>query len=291
MKNGHHIPFNLFPQDFLESKSKIFLHWSDELMPFFPDLDKTLLQTRMTINPNAYVSVALFLSSFYFIFFSLLFVAGGFFFNQLSWFSFLVPIIITFFVFLSVIFYPKVQTKKRMKQIDANLIPAMRHLLIQIKSGVTLFEGMHGISSDYGEVSAVFSKAVSEITTGRKETEVLSEMSELNPSFAFRRVIWQLNNALRSGSDLGDALETVINDLTKEQITAIKKYGQELNPWTMIYMVMAVIFPSLGITFLVIITSFTGITIPIIIYPTILGALIGFQLFFMNFVKEKRPAI
>jgi len=285
------LPFSLFPNNLLFNWSKIFLHWSDEVIPLFPDLDDDLKQSEMDIDGNTYVSAALFLTSFYLIFFLILFVGGGILFNQFSFISFIVPIFVCFFVFTSVIYYPKVQTRKRMKKLDANLISAMRHMLIEIKSGVTLFEAMHDISTEYGEVSRVFSKAVNDIATGRKETDVLAEMSELNPSFALRRAVWQISNALQSGSDIGAALEAIIHDLTQEQIISIKKYGQELNPWTMVYMVVAVIFPSLGITFLVIITSFTDITIPPIMFPVILGALVGFHLFFMSFVKNKRPAI
>jgi len=178
-----------------------------------------------------------------------------------------------------------------MRELEKNLVPALRHLLIEVKSGVPLFNAMAGITKGYGEVSQEFKRIIKDINTGAKEVDALNDSVQRNPSFAFRRGLWQISNAITSGADIGDALKAIIEDLTKEQITAIRRYGQELNPWTMIYMVAAVIIPSLGVTFLVVISAFSGALIPKIIYPMIAGFLLCFQLFFMNFVKSKRPAV
>lgn len=112
-----------------------------------------------------------------------------------------------------------------------------------------------------------------------------------NPSLYFRRAIWQLVNALKAGSDIASALGAIVETLTREQIIAIRRYGQELNPYTMIYMLAAVILPSLGITFLIIISSFTGLQIPTLIFPAILVFLAFFQFFYSGIIKTKRPVM
>ena len=82
-------------------------------------------------------------------------------------------------------------------------------------------------------------------------------------------------------------MESLVND----QIIAVRRYSQELSPYTMMYMLAAVILPSLGITFLIIISSFSGISVPKLIYPLIVIGLALFQFFYMGLIKTKRPVM
>jgi hypothetical protein len=59
----------------------------------------------------------------------------------------------------------------------------------------------------------------------------------------------------------------------------------------MIYMVMAVVLPSLGITMIIIIMSFMNVLIPITVFPAVFLFLLVFQLFFISFVKSRRPQV
>ena len=140
-------------------------------------------------------------------------------------------------------------------------------------------------------MSNAFSKIVQKINSGVPELEALAEASTTNPSHQYRRLLWQISNALKVGSDLGRVLELQIDELTRERVDQIRRYGQELSPWTMIYMMAAVIVPSLGVTMLIVIVGFLDVTVPKIILAVVLAGLIGFQLFFLNFVNSRRPAI
>jgi flagellar protein FlaJ len=148
-----------------------------------------------------------------------------------------------------------------------------------------------GVSTGYEKLSDEFMKIVKNINAGKSQIEALNEASERNPSLYFRRALWQIVNAIKAGSDIGNTLEVITNDLSDKQINEIKSYGQELNPWTMMYMIVAVIAPSLGVTFLIILSSFSGISIPELIFPAILLGLFLFQIFFIGFIKSKRPSI
>ena len=132
---------------------------------------------------------------------------------------------------------------------------------------------------------------MSRFNSGVSDLDVLSDAARENPSFQFRKVLWQVSNALKVGSDVGSALEVIVNDLEKEKIDEIRKYGQELAPWTMIYMMAAVVLPSLGIALLIVITSFLAVELPSFTLAIVLAFLVIFQLFFMNFVASRRPLI
>jgi pilus assembly protein TadC len=164
-------------------------------------------------------------------------------------------------------------------------------MLIELKSGVSLFEAMKSVTVGYGEVSREFKEITDHVEGGVPEIVALNDASARNPSFKFRRAIWQISNALSVGSDVTVGLQDMINDLTKEKLDDIKRYGQELNPWTMVYMMAAVIVPSLGMSMLSILLSFLNVPIPKILYPGVVFYLILFQIFFISFVRSRRPVI
>ena len=104
--------------------------------------------------------------------------------------------------------------------------------------------------------------------------------------------MWQLVNALRAGSDVSSALEAISEDIQMEKESKIKAYAQELNMWGLIYMLAAVVLPSMGVTLLVILSSFLGSEfIGEGLFYGILVFLIIFQVFFIQFVKNKRPIV
>ena len=112
-----------------------------------------------------------------------------------------------------------------------------------------------------------------------------------SPSPTLRRILWQLLNSMKTGSDVAPALSSVIEQIVKEQDIAVKEYGKKLNPLAMFYMMIAVIAPSLGIVMLVVLATFVGFSLSLTVLLAIAG-LIGFvQLMFMTIMKSSRPPI
>ncbi|OIO25439.1 hypothetical protein AUJ14_04200 [Candidatus Micrarchaeota archaeon CG1_02_55_22] len=196
-----------------------------------------------------------------------------------------------FISFLTVLYYPRIIARKRARELERNLIPAIQQLLIEIKSGVTLFNAMASVSQDYGEVSKEFKKIVVKMNSGIHELDALSEVTEANPSKSFRKALWQISNALKVGSNLSGVLENQVTVLTRERIDQIRRYGQELSPWTMMYMMAAVIMPSIGVAMLIVIMGFLSFSLPRVVLAALWIFLAVFQLFFMNLVASRRPAI
>lgn len=285
------IPMVPFPMEKALVFSRRFRGIGGKLEKMIPSLRKDLYQSEMDVDPVDYMSLVFLTSLFY----------GGLTFSLVGFLGVILegpvlisPVIGLVFFFISfyfMSFYPKLLARKRMKDLETNLLFALRHLLIEVRSGIPLFDAMLGITSGYGEISDEFKRVIKEINGGKKETQALNEAAERNPSLYFRRVVWQLVNALKGGGDIGDTLEAITNNFAKKQSIEIKDYGQQLNPFTMVYMIVSVILPSLGITFLIILSSFLGIEIPTIIFPAILIGLGLFQFFFMGFIKNRRPSI
>ncbi|MFP4116753.1 MAG: type II secretion system F family protein [Candidatus Aenigmatarchaeota archaeon] len=286
------IPIVPFPMEKALSASRKLRFIGEKLAPSVPHLKKSLYQAEMDIDPVLHVSLAVFTGLFY------AFMMGGLvaFISLVATGSIgiLPPLLFVIFFFVPfwyVNFFPALIAKRRVKDLEKNLLFALRHLLIEVRAGVPLFDAMVGVSNGYGTVSEEFRKIVEEVNSGRDQEDVLNEAAKRSPSLYFRRALWQVVNALQGGSDVSKALEAITDNFADRQINKINRYGEELNPWTMFYMIIAVILPSIGITFLIILTSLTGMNIPGMIFPLIIFGLAMFQFFFMGFVKSKRPSV
>jgi len=285
------IPFVPFPiKKAAREAADTFQKFGDVISRSFPSLKLDLYQAGIDLRPREYSSLIFLTWLFYFLILTLLTFWVGVIVGKIDIFlPLLVGTTFSVFVFFYLIKYPKLVATRRMRVLEGDLLNSLQHMLVEIKSGVPFFNSMVSIGEDYGEVSKEFKKIVKEINAGKSEIEALEEASKRNPSLYFRRTVWQLTNAIKAGSDVGSALEAIVHGLTQEQMLAIKKYGQELSPYTLIYMLIAIIMPTLGITFLIVLSSFSGIVVPKIIFPLIVLVLAIFQYFYMGIIKTKRP--
>lgn len=289
------IPFLPFPLEKALKISKPLLSLSSKIVKLFPSLNANLSQADIKLKGVEYLSIAIFCATFWFILiFSLFFsfTAIKIFPANMLKIGVLGSVVISVLSFVYVISYPKLITTKRVKSIEKNLLFALRHLLIQVRSGVTLFDAMISVSKeDYGTVSEEFGKCVKAITTGTPEIEAIDEIALKNQNLHFRRILWQLSNAMKAGADIGNALQALIENLSSEQRVEIKKYGSQLNPLALVYMMFTVVMPSLGIAFLFVISSFSGLMVSESIFYMILVVLVVFQFMFISLIKSRRPAI
>jgi len=286
------IPFVPFPPEKAIKMSKPVIGLAEKLIKFFPGLNVKLLQAEIKIKDREYLSIAIFTAMFWFLFLFGIFLPLGI--LQLLSLSIglLLSLTISVLSFLYVVLYPGLLISKRKRGVEKNLLFALRHLLIQVRSGVPLFDGMVSVSKgDYGLVSKEFEESVKNISTGTPEIEAINEMALKNPSLHFRRILWQLANSMKAGADIGDSLSALVENLSNEQRVEIRSYGSQLNPLALMYMMFTVVIPSLGITFLFIISSFSGLTIPIEFFYLILFVLALFQFMFIGLIKSRRPGV
>jgi flagellar protein FlaJ len=286
------IPLSFIPPKLVITASRKFKNVGAFLSSLFPAVHQDLMQAEYTIKLRDYCAIAFVTAATNFILTSLLILIIGLATEMnLTALAVVAGIIVSMATFFTVLYYPKIIATKRARKLEQELTPALRQLLIELKSGVPLFNAMASVSNDYGEVSVEFKKIVTKINGGTRDLDAIAEATTANPSLQFRKVLWQISNSLKVGSDLSRVLEVLVHDLTLAQMEKIKKYGQELSPWIMIYMMTAVILPSLGITMLMVLMSFLSASIPPIILPILIAFLAGFQLFFMNFVSTRRPKV
>jgi flagellar protein FlaJ len=273
--------------------SKLFLGIANKLVSLFPQINIDLIQSDSDLTHKEHIAYSLYSSIYITLMILATIITLGIIFDKFEiWtIGFYASPVIYIFTLFSSLYKPKIVARRKAREIEKDLPYAMRHLLIQIKSGIPLYQGLVAISEKYGTASKEIKKIVSDINSGKSQIEAIENSIFRNPSKYYRRSFWQILSALKTGTSLESNLECTVDDLLKQQLIDIKKYGQELNPLTLMYMMIAVILPSLGITFLIILSSFIGSSLTKPTFMIILFGLIIFQIMFMNLVRMKRPMV
>ena len=287
------IPFAFLPPAVLLQFSRFFLGLAEKLEPRFHFLALNLEQTEARLRPIDYISMCM---ASVVVFFSFLlaicFVIIGF--GVPLFISIPVVLFVSLFVFMQQMAYPKLVASRRIRGIEVNLLPALQDMYIQLNAGVPLFNILVNISNaDYGGVSEEFTKSVKEMGAGRAQVDVLEEMAVRNPSILFRRALWQLVSGMKEGSDISSLIKEVMQAVSDEQVTQIQRYGGQLSPLALFYMLIAIIAPSLGITFVIILSSFISLgegTTKAIFYALLIITLF-FQIMFLGMIKTRRPTL
>ena len=277
----------------LLKKSARFMNLAAKLEPSLKTIEIDLLQARSDISLRQHIASSIYQSINATLMFVIAIVAVGYIIDSvfIMFFSILGAPFVFLMMFYSALYQPKIITLKRARSIDSELPYALRHLLIQVKSGVPLYNALVAITKGYGAASKEFEYIIRDINGGKSQTEAIEDSIVKNPSLTYRRSFWQLLNAIKTGTDLQRPLENIVKEILKGQLLSIKRYGQELNPWTLMYMMFAVIMPSLGITFMMILSTFTGTAMSDIMLVGVIIFLTFFQVMFMNIIKSKRPTV
>ncbi|MBI4044867.1 MAG: type II secretion system F family protein [Candidatus Diapherotrites archaeon] len=292
--NKTQIPFSPLPFPVLLFLAKKFRGIGASISKSMPYLKLDLRYAEIDVSVEDYGGMMFVLFAFYFAVVSLLayLFAVRFGLTQPVLPALTLGAIMAFLILVQLSLYPKIKVKKKERDIERNLIFSLRTLLVEIKSGVTLFESIKLIAyGDFGGVSREFKKAVKEIETGRIQESALEDIASFNPSFFFRRTLWQLLNGLKAGADVSVVLRSLVDTLAKEQRNQVRKYGSSLKLLSLVYMMLGVIVPALGLTFLIILASFPQIKIQEWMFWGLLIFLLIGQFMFLGVLKTNRPSL
>jgi archaeal flagellar protein FlaJ len=202
--------------------------------------------------------------------------------------AFPVMLFILFFYFFNII---TVKIHKLEREINKEIIFAGRFLIIELESGVPLYNAMQNIGKSYKVVGAYFREIIDKVNIGTPFLEAINEAVELVPSDSLRKILWQMANSLQTGSDVTRPLKNVMDTLIREQQIDVAEYGRKLNPLAMFYMLIAIIIPSLGITLITIISIFVGLRLNLTILLSIVGLLGFVQFMFITIISSSRPPV
>ena len=203
---------------------------------------------------------------------------------------FFIPVI--FIVMFSyMIKLPDLKIFKKEKEINKEIMFAGRFIIIELESGVPLYNAMVNVSKNFQIVGKYFKEITDKVDLGTGMDDALNEAVEFIPSNDLRKVLYQIINSIRTGSNISKSLYSVMEQITRDQINEVNKYGKKLNPLAMFYMIVAVILPSLGMTMVIVLSSFIKFQLSLTILLVLAGFLGFIQFIFISVVKSSRPAI
>lgn len=293
MRNNKSVPFAFLPYSFNKAIAFRLIGIGSKIAKTFPYLELELKQTSLAFESEEYGALLFFYSIFYFVFFSLLL----YFVIQTITVNALLPaitasILLTFLILMQISVYPKILLKRKIRELETNLIFALRTMLIQIMSGVSLFQALTIIANrNYGILSEEFKKTVESINAGIPQEKALEEMAARNPSPALRKALWQIVNGLRAGSDVSTVLKATLETTTRDQMISIKEYGGKLRMYSLLYVMIGIIFPALGLTFITTIASFPGLSLPGELLWVLLVIIIIAEFMYVGMIKTNRPTL
>lgn len=288
------IPLLLLPNKTIDSLSNLFLNFSKNYIAKQKKFAVYFLQAEIPIKPEKYLAMVIASSILNFLVLTIILVLL-FIIAKATWYiALIISVFLTFFIYLQQINYPRVLVNRKVRNIEVNLLPALRAMTVQLTAGVTFFNALKNIAkTNYGVISEEFQKAINSMESGTPAIEALERVSRDNPSIFFRRAIWQIVTGMQVGADISGVLKEIVKNLIQEQLTEIQAYGGKLSPYSMFYMVVAIIFPALAITFVLVLSTFVQVLGQN--YKMILGVVLGMvvlmQVMFLGMIKSGRPPL
>lgn len=287
------IPFGFLPLNTLKRMSWQFVGIAAAMEKAFPSLKMQLKQADLDIKPKEYISIMILLSLTYFL--ATLVLTTAFLSKFLADFFFLsvtISLFISSMIFVQLSLYPRILVKKKVRKVEKNLVFALRTMLVQIKSGVSLYQAMKIIAEGkHGTLSKEFEKMIRKVNAGIHQEIALQEMADETPSPIFRRIVWQIVNGLKGGGDIEKIIRESLNGLSRQQRIGIQRYGAQLRVLSLVYMMIGIIIPALGLAFLIVLGSFPRLVISEIIFWALLGGIAVMEFMFIGLIKSKRPTL
>lgn len=289
------IPFLLISFKLMERLGKRLGGIGKILIVLQPGLRTTILKLGYDFSAETYVVGSLFSSLIYGLIFSLLtagmmllrpdavepertVAAAGF--------------AITALFFLLHLIYPRIMLKKIAAMENKDLLFALREIIMDVDSGIPLFESMKNVATGgYRQVSVACDIVIREIETGTSEVEALKHLALRTESEYTKRTVWQMVNALESGASMKNALSGLADALEAANYREIRNYSTNLNFMLLMYMLVAAVVPSLGVTFMVLLSAFGGLGVDLSTVGMLVGGSALVQVIMIGYMSSTRPEL
>lgn len=145
-----------------------------------------------------------------------------------------------------------VQVVKLGRELDGDLLFASEYLLVALESGLPIGNAIENLSKVNRPSGRFFKRVYTEFETGKSLDGALSSGASFSASKELRKLIKKLQDSINIGSDISGVLEVFIEDASEKKLIEAKAYSKKLNPIVMMYLLLGIVVPSLGITFIMI---------------------------------------
>jgi len=153
------IPYSFVPFPILKRIAPVFSGVGSKIEKSVPSLRLHLEQTKANLTAQEYISLSITSSLITFVYMTIFFIVLFFMLDLDNpiLLAFGASILIVLFIFFQQVLYPKLLAGRKIKDIEKNLLPALQDILVQLNSGIPLFNILVNVSHQkYGEVANEF---------------------------------------------------------------------------------------------------------------------------------------
>ncbi|MEM1971087.1 MAG: type II secretion system F family protein [Candidatus Anstonellales archaeon] len=260
------------------------------------DLEKKLQILDYGMNSKAYINRALFLSFVYSIMTTIVLIAVIFL-SGVTMVEMLIPLFVLIALLTFLLWYlvniKEVDVKMELyrKAVDYEIGFLLKHMVVLLRAGIPPYNIFLLTSRGYGKSSEIMERIARKIAAGVPVSKALREEAEDVPSNYMKFVLLQIASAIDSGADLAKILEELEKQITNEKVNEYRRFGYRLNPLMLMYMLVAIIIPTLMLPIMIIILSFTGRASDLnVIHLVLLLMVVGMvQYLFYKYISFSKP--
>ena len=175
--------------------------------------------------------------------------------------------------------YVNVLIRKLEREQQDDLLFVLEFFLVSIKAGILIPEIIEDISKLNRGGSIFFKRILQDLKSGTELDTALKKAVDYSASSDMKIFLKRIRDSINIGTDINTVLEELVEEVSIKKTQKIKEYSKKINPLITIYMMIGIVMPSLGITFLILFLSFLEIT-------TIFLNLILFLIFIVIFIFQ-----
>ncbi len=140
-----------------------------------------------------------------------------------------------------------VQVAKLSRELDADLMFISEFLLVELKSGLPLGNAIEKLSKFNRPAGRFFRRLYLDFKTGKDLEKAIESASYYSASEKLKSLLKKLRDSLSIGVDLAPILEEFIEEANEYNLIKIKEFSKTINPLVMMYLIIGIVFPSLGV--------------------------------------------
>ncbi|MEM4385068.1 MAG: type II secretion system F family protein [Candidatus Anstonellales archaeon] len=260
------------------------------------DLEKKLQILDYGMNSKAYINRALFLSFVYSVMTTIVLMAIIFL-SGVAMGEMLIPLFVLIALLTFLLWYlvnikeVDVRMELYRKAVDYEIGFLLKHMVVLLRAGIPPYNIFLLTSRGYGKSSEIMERIARKIAAGVPVSKALREEAEDVPSNYMKFVLLQIASAIDSGADLAKILEELEKQITNEKVNEYRRFGYRLNPLMLMYMLVAIIIPTLMLPIMIIILSFTGRASDLnVVHLVLLLMVVGMvQYLFYKYISFSKP--
>jgi flagellar protein FlaJ len=147
--------------------------------------------------------------------------------------------------------YVDVLIQKYGRELEGDLLFVSEYLLVSLESGLPIGNSIENLSKIDRPGGKFFKRIYTEFKTGKSFEDAFDEGSRFAPVESAKNLIKRLKDSLEIGVDLKGVLVSFIEESSEKKLMEVKSFSKKLNPIIMMYLLLGIVLPSLGVTFLI----------------------------------------